>query len=43
MEIPLIRLSPENFFTIAILSGGAYLGVIGAQKLVALVKSKTGG
>ena len=42
MEIPLIRLTPENFLTIAILSGGAYLGVIGAQKLAAVVKAKVG-
>ena len=42
MEIPLVRLSPENVLTIALLSGFAYLGVIGAQKVVALVKAKTG-
>ena len=40
MEIPLIRLSPENLITVAILSGGAYLGVIGAQKVVGLIKSR---
>lgn len=42
MEIPLIRLTPENALTIGILSGFAYLGVIGAQKVIALVKSKAG-
>lgn len=42
MEIPLIRLTPENFLTIAILSGGAYLGVLGAQKLASMVRAKAG-
>ena len=42
MEIPLIRLTPENVLTIGLLSGVAYLGVIGAVKVVSLVKAKTG-
>lgn len=35
MEIPLIRLTPENFITIAILSAGAYLGVVGVKLALA--------
>lgn len=42
MEIPLIRISPENCLTIALLSGFAYIGVVGATKLLAFVKTKTG-
>ena len=42
MEIPLIRLSPENFVTIAILSAGAYLGVVGAKLAVAKLQKKGG-
>lgn len=43
MEIPLIRLTPENFVTIALLSAGAYLGVVGVKlALSKLPMSKAG-
>lgn len=40
MERSFLRLSPENFVTVALLSVAAYLGVIGAQKGLALVQAK---
>lgn len=44
MERAILRLSPENFVTVALLSGAAYLGVIGMQMLVAKVGTlKKGG
>ena len=42
MEIPLIRLTPQNFITVALLSAGAYLGVIGAQKAASYAFGKMG-
>jgi hypothetical protein len=35
MERAILRLSPENFITVALLSGAAYLGVIGMQRAIA--------
>lgn len=43
MERAILRLSPENFVTVALLSGAAYLGVIGMQKLVGFINAKKGG
>jgi hypothetical protein len=34
MDNAILRLSPENFVSIAILSGFAFLGVVGAKLLV---------
>ena len=42
MERAIIRLSPENFVTVAILSAAAYLGVIGAKKAVAYGMARSG-
>ncbi len=42
MERAIIRLTPENFISVAILSAAAYLGVVGATQAVKWVKSRTG-
>jgi hypothetical protein len=42
MDRAILRISPENFVTVAILSGAAYLGIVGMTMLVAYIKNKTG-
>ena len=42
MERSLIRISPENFVSVALLSGAAYLGVIGMTALVRFARSRAG-
>lgn len=40
MDRAFIRISPENMITVALMSGMAYLGVVGASMVVKAVKSK---
>lgn len=35
MENSILRISPENFITVALFSGAAYLGVVGIKMLLA--------
>ena len=42
MERAIIRLSPENFITVALLSAAAYIGVVGAKKAVAYGMARAG-
>ena len=39
MERAILRLTPENFITVGILSAVAYMGVMGAQMIVAKAKA----
>ena len=40
MERSVMRVSPENFITVSLLSAAGYLGIVGMQKLLAYIKAK---
>ncbi len=42
MERSILRLSFENFFTVALLSATAYAGVLAAQQLIVIGKARLG-